>query len=843
MDAERWHRLEEIFQAALELPEEERAGFIDRAADRDAELAERVRAMLEADGRSTFLDADMAALAGDVLVTAAEGSTATSIGPYRIKSLLGEGGSGVVYSAARDDIGHAVAIKVLRDAWVSAHRRERFHAEQQTLARLNHPAIARIFDAGVLEGGTPWFAMELVGGTRLDEYCRAHVDGVQPLARLFRTICGAVQHAHERLVVHRDLKPSNILVTADGQPKLLDFGIARQIEQLGAEGVHTGPLRVLTPRYAAPEELRGEVPGVRSDVYSLGRIFGELMSDLEDRRRSHAGWALPWNQGFERSRARDVRLICATAAHDDPERRYASVEALARDLDAVLAGRPIRARPPTIAYRTRRFVGRNFSRIAAAAVVLAVLGGLSAAYAERLRTARAATTAAAARSERLLGFMLGLFEGGDRGGAPAADLRVVSLLERGVQEARALGDDPGAQTEMFHTLGRVYQQLGDLETADRLLTDAYERRLTRLGDRPDDIVASLVALSELRLDQARLEDAQRLADEAAERASRWLGPAHPARIDALTALGRIQREKGDYAAATATLGEAVAAYERVSPDGPSLTDALSALAETRFYVGDLDGSEALSNRALELTRRLRGGNHPDVGHIQLTLSAIATSRGQHADAERLTREALQILVSWFGEDHPESASAMTILAQSLGRLKRYDEARALLQKAIVVQERTFGVRHPRTAFVQHELGFVALQSNDLESAAAAFERAADAYGASAGTHFQQGASLANLGTVHMTQGDNARAERMFRRALEIYAEVLPADHVNVGIAQAKLGRALLRQKRSGEAETTLRQAEAILSRQPGPESTWLKSAREDLTAVRHPSDVGREPGR
>lgn len=840
MDIHRWQRIQEIFQAALELPDADRAPFVAGTCAADAELLRSVHAMLDADSRTALLDGDVAAVARDVLGHAGGVAPAGEwIGPYRLKSLLGEGGSGVVYLAARDDIGHDVAIKLLRDAWVSSHRRNRFLAEQRTLAQLSHPGIAHILDAGILDGGTPWFALELIEGLRLDEYCRRHVTEMAPLVRLFRTICDAVQHAHERLVVHRDLKPSNILVTGDGHPKLLDFGIARRIQDLEGDAGHTGPLRVLTPGYASPEELRGEPPGVRGDVYSLGRILGERLTELANARPAPSIWVLGWSGGLDGSAMRDLRLISETASHPDPEARYPTVDALARDLDAVLAGRPIQARPATYRYRARKFLLRNRSRLAAAALVLLVIGGLTAAYARRLAVARTATAVQAARSERLLRFVLGLFEGGDRGGAPSTDLRVVSLLDRGVREAQSLDDDPRAQAEMFFTLGRVYQELGDLERAEVLLGDALDYRRTRPDEEAADVVSSLVAMSELRLDQSRLDEAEQLAKDALARATATLASADPARVAALVAIGRVQRDKGEYEAATATIRDALAQLDARSTAGLPRADALSALADTRFYVGDLAGAEMLSRQAIELIRHLRGPNHPDVAHIQLTLSAIATSRGEHAEAERLIRDALQKLVSWFGEDHPESASAMTTLGQSLAAQKRFDEGMTLLQKALDVQARTFGQQHPRTAYVHNALGLMAFQASDLERAAAAFARAAEGYGASAGTHFQEGVSFANLGSVHLAQGDHARAEAMFRRALDIYDDVLPDDHVNIGIAQGKLGRTLLRLQRGPEAEPVLQQAERLLSRQPGPESTWLKAAREDLVLLRQSTESGR----
>ena len=674
---------------------------------------------------------------------------------------------------------------MLRDAWVSSHRRDRFLAEQRTLAKLNHPAIARILDAGILAGGTPWFALELIDGLRLDEYCRRHVTGVLPLIALCRVICDAVQHAHERLVVHRDLKPSNILVTADGQPKLLDFGIARQLQEMSATG-HTGPLRMLTPGYASPEELRGEAPGVRGDVFSLGKIFGELLTELAARDRGHSAWAS--RRGTGGPTGRDLRLICDTASHPEPEQRYPTVDALARDLDAVRAGRPIDARPATYRYRARKFIGRNLGRIAAVAAVLIVISGLTAAYTRRLATAQTATAVQAARSDRLLRFVLGLFEGGDCGGAPAADLRVVSLLERGVREARSLDDDPRAQAEMFLTLGRVYQELGDLESADDLLTDALDSRLSRPGEQPADVVMSLVALGELRLDQARLDDAQQLAEDALARATRTLGSADPARVSSLLALGRVQSEKGAYEAATLTIRDALSRLETASSAGLPRAEALNALSETRFYLGDFDGAETFAGQAIELLRHVRGANHPDVAHVQLTLSAIATTRGQHAEAERLTREALENLVSWFGEDHPESASAMTTLGQALAAQKRFDEGMALLQKALGVQAGTYGQQHPRTAYVHNALGLMAFQANDFDRAAAAFERAAEGYGASAGTHFQEGVSFANLGSVYLGEGRQSPRRRH-----------IPACARD--LCQGPAGRPCERRHRAGQARS------------------------------------------
>jgi tetratricopeptide (TPR) repeat protein/predicted Ser/Thr protein kinase len=824
MDAARWDRMQRLFYDALALPAGARAAHLAAACGADLDLLRRVTDLLDGDAAESLLDADTAHIASDLFdVSEPTAGIGMRVGPYRLISKLGEGGSGVVYLAERDDIGSRVAIKVLRDAWVSPDRRERFLREQRTLAQLNHPTIARIFDAGTLEGGTPWFAMEYVEGLPLDEYCRTHRTDTVGRMRLLRQICAAVQHAHERLVVHRDIKPSNILVTPEGAPKLLDFGISRHLENLHAASPHTGPLRFVSPGYAAPEEVRGEPSGVQADVFSLGVVLTELLAAAAGGRSwfgvgPHLGLAS----------AADLDVMCATATHADTSRRYATADALLRDLDAFLTGRPLAAQPDSIGYRSRKFVGRHRRSIAAAAIVVACTGGVAWFYAERLAAARDATQAEAARTARLLRFVLGIFEEGENRSAPPADLRVAALLDRGVHEAQGLSDDPLVQAELFHTLGGIYQELGDLDRADRLLSDSLEARRTHLGADHADVVTSLVALGDLRLAQARLDEAERLVAEGRAMADRALAPEHPLHLRGTTVLGRIQREKGDYDAAARSLELAAARYAGRPADEVDLAQVLAALAETRFYMGQMTPAEEVNQRALQLTRRIRGADHPDLAHLLLNQGAIHLVRSELPQAEAAKREALGIFERWYGRAHPETASAMTILAQVLGRQARYEESLPLLREALATQEQTYGPDHPRTAFVLNELGLTALRMNDLAQAEPAFARAAAGYGKAAGTHFQEGISLVNLGRVYLARGDAALTERTVARALAIYADVLPPDHFSVAVANSVLGRALVRQRRFADAEPVLDAALRVLDKQPGPPSPWLTAARADL---------------
>ena len=286
MDSARWERIQNLFHEAADLSPADQKTFLYAACRGDQQLLTEIMAMLDQDASgASLLDRNLADLAQQTLANLAPASLLPkTFGPYRILKLLGEGGMGVVYLAERTDLGTQVAVKVLRDAWLSPARRERFASEQRTLAQLNHSSIARLYDADTLDNGTPWFVMEYVDGVPITQYCREHNCSVEQRLQLFRAVCEAVGYAHSNAVIHRDLKPSNILVKPDGSVRLLDFGIAKQIEgldlpvdQMTISPTMTG-LRMMTPAYASPEQVRGDPVGVSTDVYSLGVILYELLT-------------------------------------------------------------------------------------------------------------------------------------------------------------------------------------------------------------------------------------------------------------------------------------------------------------------------------------------------------------------------------------------------------------------------------------------------------------------------------------------------------------------------------------------------------------------------------------
>jgi serine/threonine-protein kinase len=407
MDPARWERVQALFHSAADLDEIDLPQFLKEACSGDERLQAEVTRMIEQDRGASLLDRDVAEVAGDLLGAALSNSFRES-SPYRIRRMLGEGGMGVVYLAERKDLGNLVAIKILRDGWLSPDRRGRFMAEQRTLAQLIHPSIARIYDASTLPDGTPWFVMEYVDGVPITEYCRRHNCSTDERLKLIRAVAEAVDYAHARGVIHRDLKPSNILVKDDGTVRLLDFGIAKPIENSGDpnQGTLTG-LRPMTPAYASPEQIRGEKVGIQTDVYSLGVILYELLAgrlpvDLsnrtpaemekivtrQERERPSAAarrGARPEQSGAgaaltEKSDWADLDVLCMTAMHRDVQRRYSSAGAIVRDIDHYTRREPLEARPDSFRYRAGKFVRRHRPAVVAGALAcgaVAALAGLA----------------------------------------------------------------------------------------------------------------------------------------------------------------------------------------------------------------------------------------------------------------------------------------------------------------------------------------------------------------------------------------------------------------------------------------------------------------------------------
>ncbi|MEK7330512.1 MAG: serine/threonine-protein kinase, partial [Candidatus Eisenbacteria bacterium] len=485
-----------------------RTAFLDQACDGDAELRALVEALIRADeSAGAFLDRPAAELAPELLAGEPEPApeppmAGRQIGPWRVVREVGRGGMGAVYLAERADgaFEQTVALKLIKRGLARAEILQRFLRERRILARLEHRNIARLADGGVTDDGLPWFAMEYVEGQPITDWCDEHRAGVEERLRLFRAVCDAVQYAHRNLVVHRDLKPSNIFVTADGEVKLLDFGIARLLSDepdgdaltLTREG-----LRVLTPHYAAPEQLRGEAATTATDLYSLGVVLYELLSGarpfgrsatsldqlrrevLEEEPVPPSGLRSEWRHPLRG----DLDNIVLTALRKEPQRRYPSVEALLADLERYREGRPVQATPPSARYRIAKFVRRNrvsviagavvtltflvgvvatmWQAVAAALVVASLVGGLAVSIGQTRLARREARKAEEVRS-----FLLRVFEVADPYHSRGQSVTARELLDQGARRIDSeLKGQPALRAEMLGVLADLYLKLALVEPA------------------------------------------------------------------------------------------------------------------------------------------------------------------------------------------------------------------------------------------------------------------------------------------------------------------------------------------------------------------------------------------
>jgi eukaryotic-like serine/threonine-protein kinase len=861
MDSARWQRIQTLFHEAADLPATEQHVFLKSRCADDPALVGEVLNLLEEDAHGTsLLDGDLAQAAQNILADSASTPLPFKVfGPYRILNELGQGGMGAVYLAEREDLGTQVAIKILRDAWLSPARRDRFAMEQRTLAQLNHPSIARLYDADTSPDGTPFFVMEYVEGVPLTEYCKEHDCSLQMRLRLFREICEAVIYAHQRAVIHRDLKPSNILVKPDGTVRLLDFGIAKHLENLGedVEQTMTG-LRLMTPAYASPEQIRGEQVGIQTDVYSLGVIFYELLTgrlpfDLSNRTPAQAekviteteaekpsvvaqkALALREHEKSDVSASRsawaDLDVLCLTAMHKDAGRRYQSVEALVRDIDHYLKGEPLEARADTLGYRLRKFVTRNSRAVAAAGVVAAAVLALVVFFTVRLARARSSTLAEFARAQQIEKFMTNLFQAGDAAAGPADNLRAVTLLDRGVQEAQSLSAEPAVQADLYETLGTLYQKLGKFDQADSLLRSALNERKSLYGPDSLEVAKSIVALGRLRSDQAHLDEAEQLIQQGMEIQKRRLPAADPAVAKSMVSFGEVLAQRGSYDAAIQTLNEAVRINSGPGVAPADLAASLSALAGAQYSAGHYEISDSLYRRVLNTDRELHGARHPLVASDLSNLGSIQQDLGYYTEAERFDREALDITESYYGKEHPKTANNLTMLGRALLYQKKYDDAETALQQALAIQEKVFGPIHPDVADTLNELGNVSSMRGNYDEAETRFRRVADIYrGVYGDHHYLVAIALSNVAYGYLNKKDYPRAEQLFHDVVRRFTETLSADNVNTGIARIKLGRTILRQNRFKEAEQETMAGYHILVKQTNPAISFLQAARKDLAA-------------
>jgi serine/threonine-protein kinase len=827
MDPERWREIEQIFNAAVELPPKEVDRFLSDACGEDSQLREEVEALLtKATGRDTLFTTAVVA-AADAVSSAHDRILARErIGCYRITGLIGRGGMAEVFSAVRDDdqFEKRVAIKLIRYGLASEFMLQRFRTERQILASLDHPNIARLLDGGVTDDGLPYFIMEYIEGLPITQYCKVNHLSIRQRLGLMRLVCSAVHCAHRNLVIHRDLKPANILVTGDGQPKLLDFGIAKLLDDgstLAAGNETATGIRLLTPDYASPEQILGERITTASDIYSLGIVLYEMLTGsrpnkFEDRsmpaierairnvepRKPSSIAAAAGGRRARRDLAGDLDNIVLMAMRREPERRYQSADQLSEDIRRYLLRRPVRARPDTLAYRTGKFIRRHRAAVGLALVTVMALAAIAVTMTiQATRVARERD-----RATQVTEFLIKVFEVARPGNAPDGQITARDLLDEGARRIeQELKGQPEVQAAMMDTIGHVYNNLGLHDEAQSLIEQGLNIRRGVLGEEHVDVATSMDNLGGVFKDKGDYDRAESLMRESLRIRRKLLGRGHADVASSLHNLAGVLQAKGRYDSAEPLYREALEMRRKLFGNHHSqVALSLNSLGYLLKVKGDFDAAEPLYREALEMRRSLLGNEHPDVATSLNNLARLLSDRGNNRAAEPLMREAVELDRKSLGDEHPDLATSMTNLALILRDLGKHDESESLLRSALAIRRKALGDEHPSVATSIYSLGMLMLDKRAHDEAERLFREALDLWRRSLpAKHPNISHALLGLGRVLTEKGQAQQAEPLLREALEIRTSALPAGHIQIATVRGALGDCLIALRRYEEAESQL----------------------------------------
>jgi len=727
------------------------------------------------------------------------------IGAYRILGLIGQGGMGAVYEAMQDKPQRKVALKVIKPGIASEDALRRFEQETHLLGKLHHPRIAQIFEAGTADSGAgpqPYFAMELVAGTTLRKHGERPGLTTREKLEIVAGICDGVHHAHQKGIIHRDLKPGNVLIDEAGQPKILDFGVARATDADRQATMQTSAGQIVgTLPYMSPEQVAGDSSDLdtRSDVYALGVILYELLAgkmplDLHRRTLADALRAIAEEEPsslrtVDRAFRGDVETIAAKALAKERDRRYASAAELAADIRRHLADEPILARPASTAYQIRKFARRNKALVGGIAAVFVVLvAGVVAASWQAARARREADKARAVNA--FVEDMLGAAnprsvsrEAPERGrsitvsqalGAAAAKL-----------EAGELRGQPLVEASVRQTIGATYRDLGDYAAADTSLRAALDTR-TRLLDADDpELAESLDGLAQLQFMRGKPEEAEPLFRRAlAIRREQLTRPAE-------------------------------------------LASSLNGLAELLSDRGKNDEAESLFREALSVERDGLTARHPQSARTRNSLAILLHARGKSDEAERLLQEALATRRA-ITPDHPDVAGTLYQLAMLQKDVGKNAEAIASMEEAVAIWRRVLGNEHPYVAASLSTLGTLYRNVGQLDKAEPPLRESVEIQRKAAKDDDPTwGGSLYNLAKLLQAEGKPEDAEPIAREAVSVMRRALPADHPTLAATVAGLGSILTDRRRFAEAEPLLREALTI-DEKALPEGDWQRAQMKSL---------------
>jgi serine/threonine protein kinase len=880
--ADRWQKQKQLFEEASRLKPEQRQAYLTEARAADPELRETVDALLRGDDENGDTVAEVVRAAASETVSASTAALPDQIGDYRILRKIGEGGMGEVYLAEQEKPRRQVALKVIRRGMDTQQIIARFESERQALALMNHPNIARVFDAGETPRGRPYFLMEYVRGVTITDYCDQHRLSTVDRLKLFIDVCQGVQHAHHKAIIHRDLKPTNILVTIQNDrpiPKIIDFGVAKATNQhLTERTLHTELGQLIgTPEYMSPEqaEMTGLDIDTRTDVYSLGVVLYELLAGMlpfESEKLRKAGFDETRRIIREQDPARpstrvstagdsagtiarrrrsepgalvrelrgDLDWIVMKTLEKDRTRRYDSPNELAADLERHLTDQPILARPASAAYRASRFVRRHRVAVAFAAFVFLLVVGFTTAMvqqARRIALERDRANQQAEVATQVFDFLIELFETSDPEESKGENVTAREILDRGAERIeQELTDQPVVQARLMSSIGWVYHTVGLFEDAERLLRRAIELQRVHLGPENPETLESMSGLNEALYRQGRLDEVEALDVRLLELRRQVFGEDHPDTLDSCEAVGVTYMDQGRFAEARDLLQHALDVRRRtVGEEHPLTLSTHYNVAALLSYQERPAEAAAAYREILDIQRRVEGENDRSTLTTQGALARALAKLGRYEEAEVLLRKTLAGRLPLLGPEHDGTLMTMDELAGVIGDQGRHAEAERRFRELVETRHRISGPDHPRTRTVLHGHGLelMALGRHDEAERQLTLALARQRRLLGDG-HPRTLAYERSLIRLRLAQGRTEEALAMIEENVAATRTVTEA-RLGLGDALALYGEALQAMGRTSESETVLARALELLQSGLPDEHPDAARARELLAVARSSS--------
>ena len=841
--------VKQLFGAALDLKPEERAAFLDKECSGDPELKQEVEALLSAAADAgSFLEHPVLPRPTTDFVDVSE----TVIGPYHLLELIGEGGMGEVWLAEqKEPVRRRVAIKLIKPGMDTREVVARFESERQALALMDHPAIAKVFDAGSTPEGRPYFVMEYVAGIPITDYCDRHKLTIRQRMELFIQVCEGVQHAHQKAIIHRDLKPSNILVTeVDGKPmpRIIDFGVAKATSQkLTAQTVYTrigmliGTLGYMSPEQADPV---GEDIDTRTDIYSLGAVLYELLAgappfDFEklaydevlrilrdqDAPRPSTKLTMLGEESSVAAKNRDadsptlVRqlrgdpdAIALKALEKDRNRRYASASGLAADIGRCLRNEPVVAHPPSAAYRARKFARRyRGSLITACAFVLVLVAAAAVSIRQGIRANREAAVAEAVNDflQNDLLAQAGASMQSGPGTKPDPHLEVRTALDRAAARIGGkFAGQPEVEASIRYTIARAYVDLGLYPEARTQLERALDLQRRALGANNPKTAKTISGLGRVAELQGKYPEAEAFLNQALAIQRRVLGLQHPDTLKSMGNLANAYLGEGKYAQAEGLYSQILEIQRRIlGAEDPDTLSGMANLAVVDYELGKYTKAEALDSQTLEIRRRVLGLEHPDTLRSMNNLAFDYVGEGEYPRAEPLYAQTVEIRRRVLGPEHPDTLVSMTGLANVYLEEGKYAQAEPLYTQTLEIERRVLGPEHPETLTSMNNLANVYESEGKYAQAEAVFSQTLEIGRRVEGSEYRDTLiSMLNLADTYELQGKYALAEVQLNKTLEISRRALGPEHPITLGSLADFASLYQREGKYGLAETHATQA-------------------------------------